>query len=232
MDKLMASPEAAVTAVTDGSSVALGGFFTCGSPGAMIKALARRGAKDLTLVVMSVGVGNEELNELLANGQVSRVVCNYPFFRSASRRSLFEELLLKGEVSCQCFPMGTFVEKLRAGGAGIPAFYTPTGAGTLVAEGKECREFDGRPCLLETALRPDFAFIHAWRADRMGNVTFRKTARNYNPEMAMAGRTTIVQAEEVVEAGGLDPDQVHLPGVFVKGVVRVDRPVIRIGIDG
>jgi 3-oxoacid CoA-transferase A subunit len=232
MDKIMASLDEALADVGDGASVALGGFFTCGAPVYLTQALARRGARGLTLIVMSVGVGNEEVNELLAAGQVRKVVCNYPFFRSASRRSLFEELLREGRIECELYPMGTFVEKLRAGGAGLPAFFTPTGAGTLVAEGKEVRIFDGRPCLLETALRPDFALVHAWRADRVGNLVFRRTARNYNPELAMAGRTTIVEAEEVVEAGALDPDAVHLPGVFVSRVVEVERPVIKVGIDG
>ena len=231
MDKLTADLDQAVADVFDGATVALGGFFTCGTPLYLTQALARQGARDLTLVVMSVGVGNPEVNLLLENRQVRKVVCNYPFYRSASRRSLFERLLNAGEVECELYPMGTFVEKLRAAGAGIPAFYTPTGVGTLIAEGKETRRFGDRDCLLELALKPDFSFIHAWRADRSGNVAFRKTARNYNPEIGMAGAVTVVEAEEVVEAGGLDPDQVHLPGIFVRRVVKVDRPTIAVTIE-
>ena len=231
MDKVLPSLEEAVKDISDGASVGFSGFFTCGNPVYLTRALAKQGAKNLTIVVMQLGVGNEEVNELLANGQVKKAICNYPFFRSASRKSLFEQLLREGKVECELYPMGTFAEKLRAGGAGIPAFYTPTGVGTFIAEGKEVRTFDGRECLLETALKIDYGFVHAWKADRMGNVVFRKTARNYNPDIARAARIAIVEAENIVETGEIEPDAVHLPGVYVKRVVKVERPNIKIGID-
>jgi 3-oxoacid CoA-transferase subunit A len=231
VDKVFPSPEEAVKDIPDGSIVGFPGFFTCGNATLLTKALAKQGAKNLTIVVQQLGVGNEEINDLLSNGQVKKAICNYPFFRSASRKSLFEQLMIAGKVECEVFPMGTFAEKLRAAGAGIPAFYTPTGVGTYVAEGKESRVFDGRTCLLEKALKLDFALIHAWKADRVGNVVFRKTARNFNPDIARAGKITIVEAEEVVEPGEIDPDQVHLPGIYITRVVKVNRLKIKVGID-
>jgi 3-oxoacid CoA-transferase subunit A len=231
VDKVFPSVEEAIKDIPDGATIGFTGFFTCGNPIYLTKALVRQGTKDLTIVVMQLGVGNEEINELLENGQVKKAVCNYPFYRSASRKSLFEQLLIAGKVQCELFPMGTFAEKLRAGGAGIPAFYTPTGVGTYLAEGKEVRAFDGKDCLLETALKLDYGFVHAWKADRVGNVVFRKTARNYNPDVAKAARICIVEAENVVEAGEIDPDLVHLPGIYVKRVVKVDRPKINVTIE-
>jgi 3-oxoacid CoA-transferase subunit A len=231
VDKVFPSLEEAIADIPEGASVGFPGFFTCGNPLYLTKALAAKGTRNLTIVVMQVGVGNEEINDLLRNDQVKKAVCNYPFYRSASRKSLFESLLRENKVECELFPMGTFIEKLRVAGAGIPAFYTPTGAGTYVAEGKEVRVFNGRECLLETALPLDYAFLHAWKADHMGNVVFRKTARNYNPEMAKAARVAIVEAENIVETGELDPDLVHLPSVYVKRVVKVDRPKINVTIE-
>ena len=231
MDKVFPSLEEAIKDIPDGSTVGFPGFFTCGNALYLTKALAKQGAKNLTIVVMQLGVGNEEINELLQNGQVKKAICNYPFYRSASRKSLFEQLVREGKVECDLFPMGTFIEKMRAAGAGIPAFYTPTGVGTYVAEGKESRVFDGKEYLLEHALKLDYAFIHAYKADHMGNVVFRKTARNYNQEMAKAARITIVEAENVVETGQLDPDMVHLPSVYVKRVVKVERPKINVTIE-
>lgn len=231
MDKVFPSIEEAIKDIPEGASVGFPGFFSCGNPVFLTRALAKRGTKNLTLVVMQLGVGNEEINELIQNGQVKKAVCNYPFYRSASKKSVFEQLLIAGNVECELYPMGTFAEKLRAAGAGIPAFYTPTGVGTYVAEGKEVRVFDGRECLLEKALKIDYGFIHAWKADHMGNLVFRKTSRNYNPDIARAARVAIVEAEEVVETGELDPDMVHLPSVYVKRVVKVGKPKIRIGID-
>jgi 3-oxoacid CoA-transferase subunit A len=231
VDKVFPSIEEAIKDIPDGASIGFPGFFSCGNPVFLTRALAKQGTKNLTLVVMQLGVGNEEINELLQNGQVKKAVCNYPFYRSASKKSLFEQLLIAGKVECELFPMGTFAEKLRAAGAGIPAFYTPTGVGTYVAEGKEVRVFDGRDCLLEKALKIDYGFIHAWKADHMGNLIFRKTSRNCNPDIARASRVAIVEAEEVVETGELDPDLVHLPSVYVKRVVKVGRPKIKIGID-
>jgi 3-oxoacid CoA-transferase subunit A len=231
MDKVFPSIEEAIKDIPDGATVGFTGFFTCGNPIYLTQALARQGTKNLTIVVMQLGVGNEEINELLKNGQVKKAICNYPFYRTFSRVSLFEELLKAGKVECELFPMGTFAEKLRAAGAGIPAFYTPTGAGTLIAEGKETKVFNGKECLLETALPLDYGFVHAWKADRMGNVVFRKTARNYNPDVAKAARITIVEAENIVEPGEIDPDLVHLPNVYVKRVVQVERPKIIVTIE-
>jgi 3-oxoacid CoA-transferase subunit A len=231
VDKVFPSIEEAIKDIPEGASIGFPGFFSCGNPVFLTRALAKQGTKNLTLVVMQLGVGNEEINELIQNGQVKKAVCNYPFYRSASKKSVFEQLLIAGNVECELYPMGTFAEKLRAAGAGIPAFYTPTGVGTYVAEGKEVRVFDGRECLLEKALKIDYGFIHAWKADHMGNLVFRKTSRNYNPDIARAARVAIVEAEEVVETGELDPDMVHLPSVYVKRVVKVGKPKIRIGID-
>jgi len=231
MDKLIANVDEAVADIPDGASIAFGGFFTCGSPIFLTEALAKQGAKNLTIIAQTIGVGNWELNLLINNHQVKHAIANYPFSRSVSKPTPFEKQLRAGKVTCEVYPMGTFIEKLRAGGAGIGAFYTPTGAGTIVAEGKESRIINGREYLLEYALKPDYAFIHAWKADHMGNVIFRKTAQNYNPEMAKSARITIVEAEDVVEPGQLDPNTIHLPGIFVKRIVKVARPKIRIGID-
>jgi 3-oxoacid CoA-transferase A subunit len=231
LDKVFSSVEEAVADIPDGSIIGFTGFFTCGNPVYLTKALAKQGAKDLTIVVMQLGVGNDEINDLLQNGQVKKAVCNYPFYRSFSKRSLFEELLRAGKVECDVFPMGTFAEKLRAAGAGIPAFYTPTGVGTYVAEGKEIREFNGKRCLLEQAQPLDYGLVHAWKADHMGNVVFRKTAQNYNPDVAKAAKITIVEAENIVETGELDPECIHLPGIYVNRVVKVDKPQINVSID-
>lgn len=178
-----------------------------------------------------MGIGNWELNELLRNRQIKKAICNYPFFRSVSRRSIFEEQLRAGEIECELTPMGTFIERLRAGGAGIPAFYTPTGVGTLIAKNKEVRLFDGKEYLLEKAIKPDFAFIHAYKADRTGNIVFRKTARNYNPEMAKAAKVTIAEVENIVEPGELNQEMIHLPGIYVQRLVKVDRPQIEATIE-
>jgi 3-oxoacid CoA-transferase subunit A len=231
VDKVYPGLEEAVKDIPDGSSIAFGGFFTCGSPVYLTEALAKQGAKNLTIIAQTIGVGNWEINLLINNHQVKHAICNYPFSRSVSKASAFEKQLSAGKVTCEVYPMGTFIEKLRAGGAGLGGFYTPTGVGTIVAEGKETRVINGREYLLEYAMRPDYAFVHAWKADRMGNVIFRKTAQNYNPEMAKSARITIVEAENVVEPGELDPNAVHLPGIFVKRVVKVERPKIKIGID-
>ncbi len=231
MDKVFPSIEEAIADIPNGATIGFTGFFTCGNPVYLTKALAKKGVKDLTIVVMQLGVGNEEINELLQNGQVRKAICNYPFYRSFSRRSLFEELLRAGKVECDLFPMGTFAEKLRAAGAGIPAFFTPTGAGTLIAEGKEARIINGKECLLEYALPLDYGFVHAAKADHMGNCFFRKTAKNYNPDVARAAACTIVEAEEVVETGQIASDEIHLPGVYVKRVVKVERPKINVTIE-
>jgi len=231
MDKVYASTDEAVADVFDGASVALGGFFHAGSPAYLIRALAKQGAKNLTIITQSIGIGNWEVNLLINNHQVRKTICNYPFFRSASRLSPFEVQFRAGKVECEVYPLGTFIEKLRAGGAGIAGFYTPTGAGTLVAEGKECRVFDGREYLLELALKPDFAFIHAYMADRLGNIVFHKTAQNYNPEMAKAAKITIAEVENLVEVGELDPNHIHLPGIYIQRVVKVEKLQIDVTIE-
>jgi 3-oxoacid CoA-transferase A subunit len=231
MNKVYPSVDEAVADVFDNATVALGGFFTAGSPIRLTEALANQGVKGLTIIVQSVGIGNWEVNLLLETHQVSKVICNYPFFRSASRISLFEKQLRAGEVECEVYPLGTFIEKLRAGGAGIAGFYTPTGVGTLVAEGKEYRDFNGKEYLLELALHPDFAFVHAYKGDPTGNLVYRETSRNYNPEMAMSANITIAEVENLVGSGEIDPDQVHTPGIFVQRVVKIDRPDINVTIE-
>jgi len=231
MDKVYSGTDEAVADVFDGASIAFGGFFTAGSPVYLVEALAKQGAKNLTIITQSVAIGNWEINLMVNNHQVRKALCNYPFFRSASKLSPFEQQLRVGEVECEVYPMGTFMEKLRAGGAGIAGFYTPTGVGTYVAEGKECRVFNDKEYLLELALKPDFAFVHAYKGDRYGNLVYRKTSRNYNPEMAMAAEVTIAEVENLVEPGEIDPDHVHTPGIFVQRVVKVDRPEVDVTIE-
>lgn len=226
MDKVYPSVDEVVADIPDGASIAIGGFFTAGSPVPLIQALARRGAKNLTVICQSMGPGNEDINRLLVNKQIKKAICNYPFYRSASRgaKSLFEPAVRAGEIELEVYPMGTFIEKLRAAGAGIAAFYTPTGVGTVVESGKEKRKFGDREYLMEVALKPDYAFVYAYKGDRMGNLTCHKTARNYNTEMAAAARTTIAAVEKLVEPGEIDPDMVHVPGIYVQRVVKVERP--------
>lgn len=226
MDKVYPSTDEAIADIPDGASIAIAGFFTAGTPIHLIQALARQGAKDLTLIVMQTGPGNEDITQLVINRQVKKAICNYPFYRSVSRgaRSPFEQAVRAGEIEVEVFPMGTFIEKLRAAGAGIAGFYTPTGVGTVVEKGKEKRKFGNRDYLLELALKPDYAFVYAYQGDRMGNLVCRKTARNYNPEMAAAATITIASVENLVEPGQLDPDRVHVPGIYVQRVVKVDRP--------
>ncbi len=231
MDKEYPDINKAIEDVFDGASIALGGFFSCGNPVYLTTALSKLDVKNLIIIAMTMGIGNWELNELLRNRQIKKAICNYPFFRSVSRRSIFEEQLRAGEIECELTPMGTFIERLRAGGAGIPAFYTPTGVGTLIAKNKEVRLFDGKEYLLEKAIKPDFAFIHAYKADRTGNIVFRKTARNYNPEMAKAAKVTIAEVENIVEPGELNQEMIHLPGIYVQRLVKVDRPQIEATIE-
>ena len=226
MDKVYSSVEAAIEDVFDGAIIAFGGFFSAGRPAALTLALSKRGVKNLTVVVQQVGTGNEEMLELVVNGQIKRAVCNYPFPRSASKgaRHPFEQAVRKGEIGLEIYPIGTFVEKLRCAGAGIPAFYTAAGAGTVVAEGKEVRVFNGIEYLLELALPVDFAFVHAWKGDHEGNLVYRFTAQNYNNAMAMAAKVTIAEVETLVETGELDPNFIHTPGIFVKRVVETGKP--------
>lgn len=233
MDKVYASIDEAVADIPDGASIAVGGFFTAGTPVQLIQALAKQGANNLTIICQQMGPGNEDITQLVVQGQVKKAICNYPFYRSATKgaNSPFEKAVRASQIELQVYPMGTFIEKMRAGGAGIAGFYTPTGVGTIVERGKEKRTFNGRPYLLELALKPDYAFVYAWKGDRMGNISYRKTARNYNPEMAAAARITIASVEELVEPGELDPDKVHTPGIYVQRVVKVGRRKYKPGID-
>ena len=226
MDKVYPSVDEAVADIPDGASIAIGGFFTAGTPISLIQALARQGAKDLTIICMQMGPGNDDISQLITNKQIKKAICNYPFYRSVSRGadSPAEQAVRTGKLEMEVYPMGTFIEKLRAGGAGISAFYTPTGVGTVVEAGKEKRAFGDRKYLLELALKPDYAFVYAYKGDRIGNLICHKTARNYNPEMAAAAGITIAAVENLVEIGGLEPDMVHVPGIYVQRVVKVSRP--------
>jgi len=226
MDKVYLSTDDAVADIPDGASIAIGGFFTAGTPIHLVQALARHGAKELTIICQQMGPGNEDVTRLVLGGQVKKAICNYPFYRSATRgaESAFEQAFRAGEIELEVCPMGTFVERLRAAGAGIAAFYTPTGTGTAIERHKEKRTFDGRQYIMELAIKPDYAFVYACKGDRTGNLTCRKTARNYNPEMATAAGITIAAVEELVEPGELSPDNVHVPGIYVQRVVRVERP--------
>jgi 3-oxoacid CoA-transferase subunit A len=226
LEKVYPDIDKAVADIPDGASIAIAGFFTAGTPIPLIKALARQGARNLTIICMQMGPGNEDIAQLVVNKQIKKAICNYPFYRSASRgaNSPVEQAVRKGEVEMEVYPMGTFSEKLRAAGAGIAAFYTPTGVGTVVERGKEKRKFGDREYLLELALKPDYSFVYAYKGDSMGNLSCHKTARNYNPEMAAAGKITIAAVENLVEPGEIDGDMVHVPGVYVQRVVKVDRP--------
>ena len=215
MDKRIASADAAIDRLRDGMTVLMGGFGLCGIPENLIAAVRRKGTKDLIIVSNNAGVEDFGIGLLLQNHQVKKMISSY-----VGENKLFERLVLSGELQVELNPQGTLAERLRAGGAGIPAFYTPTGYGTMVAEGKETREFDGRSYVLERALRGDFAFIKAWQGDRWGNLIFRKTARNFNPMMATAADYVIAEVEQLVEAGQLNPDQVHTPGIFVNAIFQ------------
>lgn len=207
--------DAAVTDVSDGASILVGGFGLCGIPENLIEAVRRKGIHNLTLISNNAGVSGLGLGRLLETGQISKVIGSY-----VGENKRLEELALKGEIELQLNPQGTLAERIRAGGAGIAGFYTPTGAGTVVADGKEVREFDGRKYLLERALTADFAFIKAWKGDRWGNLVYRKTARNFNPVMATAARVTIAEVEELAELGALDPNTVVTPGIYVKRIFQ------------
>jgi 3-oxoacid CoA-transferase subunit A len=216
MSKLYNSAAEALHDLADGASIAVGGFGLCGNPEACIAAIAARGVRALTIVSNNCGNQGQGLAVLLQQRQVARVVCSF-----VGGNPDLETQMLAGEVAVELNPQGTLAERLRAGGAGIAAFYTPTGAGTVVAEGKDVRDFDGRPHVLETALRPDFAIVRAARGDALGNLQFYRTARNFNPLAAMAGRVTVAEVDELVPVGAIDPDAVHLPGIFVQRVVHV-----------
>lgn len=215
--------EALKGAVADGQLIAVGGFGLCGIPEALIDALQASGVKDLTVISNNAGVDGFGLGKLLATRQIRKMISSY-----VGENKEFERQYLSGELELEFTPQGTLAEKLRAGGAGIPAFFTKTGVGTVVAEGKEVREFDGAQYVMERSLSPAVSLVKAYVADKAGNLVFRKTARNFNPNVAMAGKLTIVEVEKIVETGALDPDQIHLPGIFVHRIVLNDKPEKRI----
>jgi len=224
MNKIYASAtEALAGVVKDGQMIAVGGFGLCGIPEALIAALRDSGVKDLTCISNNAGVDGFGLGQLLTTRQIRKMIASY-----VGENKEFERQYLSGELELEFTPQGTLAEKLRAGGAGIPAFFTKTGVGTIVADGKEVREFDGETYVMERSLAPDVALVKADVADRSGNLVFRKTARNFNPNAAMAGKITIVEVEKIVETGALDPDQIHLPGIYVHRIVLNTTPEKRI----
>jgi len=224
MNKIYPSATAALDGiVADDQLMAVGGFGLCGIPEALIDALRDSGKKNLTVISNNAGVDGFGLGKLLETRQISKMISSY-----VGENKEFERQYLAGELALEFTPQGTLAEKLRAGGAGIPAFFTRTGVGTLVAEGKELREFDGHTYVMERALVPDVALGKAWKADRSGNLVFRRTARNFNPAVIMAGKISVVEVEEIVETGSLDPDAIHLPGIYVSRLVLNATPEKRI----
>ena len=213
MNKVYPDAEAALSDVTDGVTILAGGFGLSGNPENCIRELARRKVSGLTIVSNNCGTTEKGLGVLLAQGQVKKMISSY-----VGENKIFEKLFLSGQLEVELCPQGTLAERLRAGGAGIPAFFTPTGYGTKVAEGKETREIGGRGCVLEHAIRGDFAIVKAWKADRWGNLVFRKTSRNFNPLCAAAGKITIAEVEELVEVGELPPDGIHSPSIYVQRI--------------
>src|SRR5713101_8278514 len=229
MDKRIASADAAIEKLTDGATILMGGFGLCGIPENLIAALRRRGTKNLTVISNNPGVDDFGIGLLLQNRQVKKMISSY-----VGENKLFEQLVHSGEVEVELNPQGTLAERIRAGGAGLPAFFTPTGYGTMIGDGKEVREFGGRSCVMERGLRGDFAFIKAWKGDRWGNLMYRKTARNFTPVMATAADYVIAEVEELVELGQLDPGSVHTPGIFVDAIFqgtnyakRIERRTVR-----
>ena len=233
MDKYIADPAAALADIPDGATLAAGGFGLCGIPELAIRVLVERGVKDLSFVSNNCGVDDFGLGLLLEGRQIRKMVSSY-----VGENKEFERQYLAGELEVELVPQGTLAERLRAGGAGIPAFYTPAGVGTQVAEGKETREFEGRTFVLERGIVTDYAIVKAQRGDRFGNLVYSKTARNFNPLCAMAGRVTIAEVEELVEVGSLDPDEIHTPGIYVQRVIsgthekRIERRTVRKASDG
>ena len=229
LNKVIEHVDEALKELHDGATILVGGFGLCGIPETLIAAIKEKGYKNLTAVSNNCGVDGFGLGLLLENRQIKKMVSSY-----VGENKLFEQQFLNGELEVELTPQGTLAERLRAGGAGIPAFYTATGVGTPVAEGKEIKVFDGREYLLEHAITGDVALVKAWKADKSGNCIFRKTSRNFNPLVAKAGKITIVEAEEIVEIGELEPDHVHLPGVYVQKVLlathlekRIERRTVR-----
>ena len=219
MNKVFPDARAACADIPDGVTIFVGGFGLAGVPEECIAALRDLGSKGLTVVSNNAGTTNYGLVHLLKNQQVAKMISSY-----VGENQVFEQQMLAGEVQVELTPQGTLSERIRAGGAGIPAFFTPTGVGTQVAEGKEVREFDGRRYVMERAIRGDYALVKAWKGDRFGNLVYRKTARNFNPMMAMAGRITIAEVEQLVEPGELEPDLVHTPAIFVQRIFQANAP--------
>ena len=215
LDKRVGSYEEALEGLTDGMTVLAGGFGLCGIPENLIAEIRRRGVRDLTVVSNNCGVDGFGLGVLLEDRQIRKMIASY-----VGENALFEQQLLSGELEVELTPQGSLAEKIRAGGAGIPAFFTATGYGTPVAEGKEAREFNGRHYILEPAITGDFAIVKGWKADHFGNVVYRHTAQNFNPLVATAGRITVVEVEEIVEPGELDPTQIHTPGIYVDRIIQ------------
>jgi 3-oxoacid CoA-transferase subunit A len=218
MSKVFPSAEAAIFDIEDGASIMSGGFGLCGNPENLIRAINEKGVKNLTIMSNNCGTDEYGLGVLLKSGQVRKMVATY-----VGENKTFERLFLSGELEVELNPQGTFAERVRAGGAGIPAFYVPAAVGTPLAEGKEVRVFNGREYLMETGLHADFAIIYAWKGDKYGNLVYRKTARNFNPLMATAATVTIAEVEHLVEPGEIDPDQVHTPGIYVNRILVGDH---------
>ncbi|WP_342044386.1 CoA transferase subunit A [Bacillus sp. OTU530] len=227
--KVMTSFTEAVQDIQDGATLIVGGFGLSGIPEKLIHVLKERGTKDLTVVSNNCGVDDWGLGLLLANNQIKKMVSSY-----VGENKIFEQQFLSGELEVELVPQGTLAERIRAGGAGIPGFYTATGVGTPIAEGKEHKEFNGKTYILEEGIVGDFAFVKAWKADKLGNLIYRKTARNFNPLAAMSGKITIAEVEEIVEVGELDPDEIHTPGIYVQRILlgsnynkRIERRTVR-----
>jgi 3-oxoacid CoA-transferase subunit A len=229
MNKVVANADEAIRDIPDGATIMIGGFGLCGIPENLIQALVRRGTKNLTTISNNVGVDGYGMGLLLAAGQIRRHVGSY-----VGENRLLEQMVLERKIDLELAPQGTFSERIRAGGAGIPAFFTPTGVGTLIAENKETRDFDGRAYVMEHALKADFAFVKAWKGDKWGNLVYRKTARNFNPMMATAAEVTIAEVENLVDVGELGPDLIHTPSIYVKRIFqgeqyerRIERRTLR-----
>jgi 3-oxoacid CoA-transferase subunit A len=234
MNKVVANADEAIRDIPDGATIMIGGFGLCGIPENLIQALVRRGTKNLTTISNNVGVDGYGMGLLLAAGQIRRHIGSY-----VGENRLLEQMVLENKIDLELAPQGTFSERIRAGGAGIPAFFTPTGVGTLVAENKETRDFDGRAYVMEHALKADFAFVKAWKGDKWGNLVYRKTARNFNPMMATAAKITIAEVEHLVEVGELAPDLIHTPSIYVKRIFqgeqyerRIERRTLRKAVVG
>jgi len=229
VNKVVRDAREAIADVRDGATIMLGGFGLCGVPENLINATREKGVKNLTIISNNAGIDGQGAGLLLETRQIRKIVSTY-----VGENQLFEKLALSGELEVELIPQGTFAERIRAGGAGIAGFFTPTGYGTVVGEGKETREFDGRMYVLELGLTADYAFVKAWKGDRWGNLVFRKTARNFNPVMATAGRITIAEVEHLVETGALDADSIHTPAIYVQRIFqgsnyekRIERRTVR-----